>query len=119
MCELNGTFDLSDYDPNYNLLEEISGEVVSCAFEEDCKTVRLTGLITTSKNDLNLVGKYVMWTAEDNGIRKNGNRTTDMRYGVPEFVAKMHDSKGFPEGLFPKHKITSGDIQIKAEKCEK
>lgn len=114
--KLKGTFDLSDFDPESNLLEKISGEVVSCTFEEDYKTVRLTGLITTSKNDLNLVGKYVMWTAEDNGIKKNRDRTTDMRYGIPEFVANMHDSQGFPEILFPKYNITSGDVQIKAEK---
>ena len=116
--KLKGTFDLSDFDPENNLLEKISGKVVSSAFEEDCKTVRLTGVITNSKNDLNLVGKYVMWTAEDNGIKENGNRTTDMRYGIPEFIALIHDSQGFPEAIFPKHNISSGDIQIKAKKCE-
>lgn len=117
--KLSGTFELSDFDSYNNLLENISGEIISCSFEEGYKSVRLTGMITSATNDLTLVGKYVMWTAEDNGIKEKLDRTTDMRYGVPEFVANMHNSQGFPEVLFPKNTINLGDFQLKVETGER
>ena len=108
----NGTFELSDFDSN-NLLEKISGKIISATFEDDAKTVRFTGLITSSTNDSTLVGKFVIWTAEDNGTNKNIDRTTDIRYGIPEFVANLHESQGFPEAIFSKNNVVSGDFQLK------
>ena len=118
--QLKGEFEVLDYDENMDLMQQIEGTVLSVVFEEDCKTVRYTGIITDSQFDADLIGTYVFWTSVDNGVHKNDDETTDIRFGMSEFAAKYHRTKGFPTGMFGSgvFQNTAGNVKVESKKCE-
>ena len=118
--QLNGSFEVFDYDENSELIQQIKGTVLNVVFEDDCKTVRYTGTITSSQFDADLIGTYAFWTSVDNGVHKNDDETTDIRFGMSEFAAKYHATRGFPTGMFGPgvFQNTAGNVKVKSKKCE-
>lgn len=118
--KLNGNFEAFNYDANEVLFSHVKGEVLTVVFEEDCKTVRYTGIITESEFNPSMVGKYAFWTSVDNGVRKNDDQTTDIRYGMSIFAANYHYAVGFPLWLFGPgvFQTTEGNIKVNSKNCE-
>ncbi|WP_296705854.1 hypothetical protein [Algoriphagus sp.] len=115
--EISGTFEVVNYDMEGELLASAKGEVLCMVFEEDCKTVRMTGVITEASTE-SLVGRYAIWLAEDNG---NGlDATTDIRYNQPKSSADYHCEIGFTpaqfgQGLF--FEEIEGNVKVKSMDC--
>lgn len=114
---VGGSFEAFNYDKNGVMRKDAKGKVTCVVFQKDCKTVRMTGIITESTDPF-YIGKYAIWTVVDNGDELD--QTTDLRYGVPEATALYHCSNGysldyFSEGLFL---TTEGDIKVECKACD-
>lgn len=118
--KLKGEFEVLDYDVDMNLFQQVKGTILNVVFEDDCKTVRYTGIITDSKFDSDLIGTYAFWTSVDNGVRKHDDETSDIRFGMSEFAAKYHATKGFPSWMFGAgvFQNTAGNVKVESKKCE-
>ncbi|MFN3996255.1 MAG: hypothetical protein ACK4HU_00440 [Algoriphagus sp.] len=84
---VEGTFEVYNFDLQGKSVSDAQGEVDSIVFEKDCKTARITGIITKG-SDPTFIGKYAVWTVLDNG--STINQTSDIRYPVDVESAKYH-----------------------------
>lgn len=88
---VEGTFEVYNWDPEGNPVSDAKGTINGIAFEQDCKTVRISGIIT-SGSDPTFLGMYAVWTAVANG--STINETTDIRYPTDAETAKYHRDGG-------------------------
>lgn len=118
--EISGTFEVTDYFELFDQTNWVKGEVTCMVFEDDCKTVRITGIITDS-DDPNNIGDFAYWIAEDNG---NGglDASTDIRWGMSQEAAEYHCEVGFTKEEFDLAGFslflpTEGNIKVKSLDC--
>lgn len=114
---LSGTFEVYNYDVDGVLKTWAKGDVTCMVFEEDCKAVRMTGVITET-NVPGFTGRYAVWIAVDNGIGIDA--TTDLRYGVNATTANFHCETGFPIASFGSGAFFEGidaNIKVKSMDC--
>lgn len=113
---VGGTFEVYNFDTNGNPVSDAKGDVETIVFEENCMTVRITGIIT-SGSDPAYLGKHAVWTVLDNG--SNINETTDIRYPVDPATAKYHCDVGLTlewfsfKSLFP----AGGKVKVQSKDC--
>ncbi|MCL6259159.1 hypothetical protein M3O96_08675 [Aquiflexum sp. TKW24L] len=114
---ISGTFEVSNFDENGVLEAFAKGDVTCMVFEEDCKTVRMTGVITET-NVPGFVGRYAIWIAEDNGIGLDA--TTDIRYGLVKATADFHCETGFTIAAFGAGAFFEGidaNVKVHSKDC--
>lgn len=103
----SGTFEVYNFDVDGQSVSDAHGDVICMVFEEDCKTVRFIGKIT-SGSDTAYPGKYAVWTVVDDG---QVTQTTDLRYPVDEASATHHCEVGLDfswyglKSYFPTEKL--------------
>lgn len=117
---LSGTFEYEDLFLEDGSTYWVKGDVICMVFEEDCKSVRMVGMITDSSEE-NTIGTYAIWIAENNG-NEGLDATTDIRSGQPEVVANFHCEIGFSRAAFniqgnPFFLETEGNIKVKSMDC--
>jgi hypothetical protein len=115
--KISGTFEVYNSDENDVLVSWAKGDVLCMVFEEDCKTVRMTGVITES-NIPEYPGRFAVWLAEDNGIGLDA--TTDLRYGISLRSANYHCEIGFTKEQFGEGAFFEGigdNIKVKSMDC--
>lgn len=114
---LSGTFEVENFDEEGELASSAKGDVICMVFEEDCKTVRMTGIITEASDGVT-VGNYAVWIAEDNG---NGlDATTDLRYNLSQGSADFHCEIGFSRAAFGPGAFfeeIEGNVKVKSMDC--
>lgn len=118
--EISGTFEVVDNYLSTGNIDWVKGEVTCMVFEDDCKTVRMTGIITDS-GDPYYIGLYAYWLAEDNG---NGglDASTDIRFGADELSAQYHCEVGYTKEEFDLsgtvfYQTIEGNIKVKSMDC--
>lgn len=119
---LSGTFEYINEDLEGELTAWVKGDVTCMVFEEDCKTVRMTGIITEASNE-DVIGLYAVWIAENNG-NDGLDATTDIRSGVSEATADFHCEIGLSKVAFDLvlveesfFKTTEGNVKVKSMDC--
>jgi hypothetical protein len=113
---VEGTFEVYNFDKNGGPVSDAKGQVICIAFEEDCKTARITGVIT-SGSDPAFAGLYAIWTVVDNGM--DINETTDIRYPIDQATADYHCEVGVPLEWynFDSYFSCEGKVQVRALDC--
>lgn len=113
---VEGTFEVYNFDVAGDPVSDAQGTIIGIAFEQDCKTARISGKIT-SGSDPTYLGKYAVWTVVDNG--STINESTDIRYPTDSETAKYHldgglalDWYGFPSYFSAKNKV-----QLQSKGC--
>ncbi|MEB2780407.1 hypothetical protein U3A58_08370 [Algoriphagus sp. C2-6-M1] len=88
---VEGTFEVYNFDIEGKPVSDAQGDIESIVFERDCKTARITGIITKG-SDPTYLGLYAVWTVIANG--SDINETSDIRYPVDPETAKYHRDGG-------------------------
>jgi len=113
---VNGAFVVHNFDKDGGPVSDAKGEVICIVFEEDCKTARITGVIT-SGSDPTFIGLYAIWTVLDNGMGLN--ETTDIRYPIDQATADYHCNVGVPLEWynFDSYFSSEGKVQVRSLDC--
>lgn len=113
---IEGTFEVFNYDRNGISVSDAKGNITCIVFEEDCKTARITGIIT-SGSDPEFLGLYAVWTVVDDGL--DLNETTDIRYPIDEATAKYHCEEGLTLDWFNMESMFSagGKVKVESKDC--
>lgn len=113
---VKGTFEVHNFDINGKPISDAKGDVICIVFEEDCKTVRMTGIITAGSDPV-FVGFYAIWTAVDNGV--GNDKTTDIRYPVDQVNANNHCETGWDlmKFGFKSYLSTPGTVKVESKDC--
>lgn len=113
---IEGSFEVYNFGLEGEPVSDAKGEVICIVFEDDCKTARITGIIT-SGSDPTFPGLYAIWTVVDNGMDING--TTDIRYPLDEATAKYHCEVGVSLDWynFDSYFSCEGKVQVRSKNC--
>lgn len=113
---VEGTFEVYNWDEEGEPSTWALGDVTCIIFEEDCMTVRMTGVITEASDEV-LVGRYAAWIAVDYG--DGMDVTTDLRYNLSEGQANYHCFIGYTPEEFGLDELleTSGNVKVKSMDC--
>lgn len=113
---VEGTFEVHNYDLEGKPVSDAKGDVICIVFGKDCKTVRITGIITSGSDPV-FTGFYAIWTAVDNGV--GNDRTTDIRYPVDQATANFHCETGWTLERFGFKSFlsTPGIIKVESQGC--
>ncbi|HSF56012.1 MAG TPA: hypothetical protein VLA71_19810 [Algoriphagus sp.] len=113
---VEGTFEVYNFDREGNPVSDAQGKIESIVFEEDCKTARITGIITTA-SDPEFLELYAVWTVIDNGAGLN--ETTDIRYPIDPETAKYHRDAGLSLEWysFKSYFSAEGKVHLESKGC--
>lgn len=113
---VNGTFEVHNFDVEGKPVSDAKGDVICMVFEEDCKTVRMTGIITSGSDPV-FIGFYAVWTAVDIGT--GNDKTTDIRYPVDQETANFHCETGWTIARFGFKSFlsTPGIVKVESKDC--
>lgn len=94
----------------------LDGEITCIAFEDDCKTVRIIGIINNSTIPF-YEGRYARWTVVDNG--DGTDLSTDMQFNVSMERAEEHCLIGAGVESFygGEYILPTGNIKVKSMEC--
>ncbi|MBN7812005.1 hypothetical protein J0A68_13720 [Algoriphagus sp. H41] len=114
---VDGTFEVYNFGVEGEPVSHAKGEIICIAFAEDCKTARITGVIT-SGSDPTYPGYYAIWTVVDDGM--GINETTDIRYPIDEATANYHCEVGVSLEWynFEKYFDCGGKAQVRPSECK-
>ncbi len=114
---VKGTFEVYNFDLDGKPVSDAQGEIDGIVFDPDCKTARITGVITSGSDDTYL-GLYAVWTVIDN--QPAVNETTDIRYPTDAETAKYHRDVGLSlewygfKSYFP----TNNQVNLQSKGCD-
>lgn len=114
---VEGTFEVYNFDLEGEPVSDAQGEIESIVFEQDCKTARITGIITKG-SDPTYLGLYAVWTVIDNG--SNINETSDIRYPIDPETAKYHRDGGLSLDWygFTSYFSAENKVQLQSKGCD-
>lgn len=113
---VEGRFEVYNFGLQGEPVSDVQGDVICIVFEDDCKTARVIGIIT-SGSDPAYLDDYAIWTVVDDGM--NINETTDIRYPVDKATADYHCSAGVSLEWFDFDSYFScdGKAQVRSKNC--
>lgn len=113
---VEGTFEVQNFDLEGKPVSDAKGDVICIVFGEDCKTVRMTGIITAGSDPV-FIGFYAIWTAMD--IGEGTDKTTDIRYPVDQTTANFHCETGWTIERFGFKSFlsTPGIVKVESKDC--